>query len=87
MNIFWFEAFEDGYMLFYLNDCLTPEQLKVTEEFTLIGVTSALHIHKPTIQHESSDGETYYTVAKTSEPTIIQGSIPVPSLKSTKRKK
>jgi hypothetical protein len=36
--------YNDGYILFFLNDCLTPEQLKVTDEFTLIGVASALHI-------------------------------------------
>jgi len=47
MNVFWFEAFNDGYMLFYLKDCLTPEQLKVTDEFTMIGVASALHVEKP----------------------------------------
>ena len=46
-NVFWFEAFNDGYILFYLNDCLTPEQLNVLEEVTLIGVASSLHIEKP----------------------------------------
>lgn len=61
MNVFWFEAFNDGYMLFYLNDCLTPEQLNVLEEQTLIGVTSALHIEKPVIKHDNSDN-TYYVV-------------------------
>jgi hypothetical protein len=44
-NLFWMSLFRDGYILFYLNDCCTPEQLKVTDEFTAIGVTSALHIH------------------------------------------
>ena len=43
-NCFWMQLFNDGYILFYLNDCLTPEQLKVTEEHTYIGVASALHI-------------------------------------------
>ncbi len=43
-NVFWMSLFVDGYILFYLNDCLTPEQLKVTSENTLIGVSSALHI-------------------------------------------
>jgi hypothetical protein len=43
-NVFWFTSFSDGYMLFYINDCLTPEQLKVTEEYTMIGISSALHV-------------------------------------------
>ena len=34
-NVFWFVAFNDGYILFYLNDCLTPEQLNVLTEQTL----------------------------------------------------
>jgi hypothetical protein len=63
MNVFWFEAFNDGYMLFYLNDCCTPEQLNVLTEQTLIGVTSALHVEKPTPKYESGDGKTYYTLA------------------------
>jgi hypothetical protein len=45
-NVFWMSLFEDGYILFYLNDCLTPEQLKVTETHTLIGVASSLHIER-----------------------------------------
>ena len=60
MSIFWFEVFEDGYLLFYLNDCLTPEQLKVTDNYTLIGVTSALHLQKPTVSIESTDGKSYF---------------------------
>jgi hypothetical protein len=63
MNVFWFEAFNDGYMLFYLNDCCTPEQLNVLTEQTLIGVTSALHVEKPVMKHDSGDGKTYYTLA------------------------
>ena len=59
-NVFWFEAFNDGYMLFFLNDCLEPEQLKVTEEATYIGVAGALHIEKPAIINPSSNGESYY---------------------------
>ena len=43
-NVFWMSLFQDGFILWYLNDCLTPEQLKITEEYTLIGVASALHI-------------------------------------------
>ena len=61
-NVFWFESFEDGYMLFYLNDCLEPAQLKVTEEFTAIGVTSALHIESPKVATPSSDGESFYVL-------------------------
>jgi hypothetical protein len=59
-NVFWFEAFADGYMLFFLNDCLTPEQMKVTEEATYIGITSALHVEESTITVPSSDGESFY---------------------------
>lgn len=59
-NIFWFEAFEDGYMLFYINDCLTPEQMKVTDEFTAIGVASALHVEKGQVATPSADGQSYY---------------------------
>jgi hypothetical protein len=64
MNIFWFEAFNDGYMLFYLNDCLTPEQMKVTDEYTLIGVTSALHVQKPEPVINAGDGKTVYVLKK-----------------------
>jgi hypothetical protein len=86
MNIFWFEAFEDGYMIFYLNDCLTPEQLKVTDEFTMIGVASALHVEKPVPRF--TDGENnYIQVVTPSEPSIIQGSLSLPKTKITKKKK
>ncbi len=86
MNIFWFEAFEDGYMLFYINDCLTPEQLKVTDEFTMIGVASSLHIEKPVIKHNSNDGETYY-VTQPTEFTPVVSSLDLPKTKVSKRKK
>jgi len=88
MNIFWFVAFNDGYILFYLNDCLTPEQLNVLPEQTLIGTASALHIHKDKIKHEAGDGK-YIQVASTpKQPTIIQGSpIIGRKPKSNKRKK
>jgi len=62
-NVFYFEVFNDGYMLFYLNDCCTPQQLNVLTEQTLIGVTSALHVEKPVIKHDTGDGKTYYTLA------------------------
>jgi hypothetical protein len=91
MNVFWFEVFNDGYMIFYLNDTCTPEQLNVLEEVTLIGVTSALHVERPIIKHESSDGKSYTTVIPTpKQPTIIQGS-PIlgrqPKARVNKRKK
>lgn len=61
-NVFWFEVFNDGYMLFFLNDCMTPEQLKVTEEFTAIGVTSALHVEIPAITTPPTYGESFYVL-------------------------
>ena len=88
MNVFWFEVFNDGYMIFYLNDCCTPEQLNVLEEVTLIGVASSLHVERPIVKHDMGKN-TYATLASTpKQPTIIQGS---PILgrkpKSSKRKK
>ena len=77
MNIFWFVAFNDGYILFYLNDCLTPEQLNVMTEQTLIGVASALHIEKDKVKHDTGDGKTYYRLASDTKPTVIQGSLPL----------
>ena len=77
MNIFWFVAFNDGYILFYLNDCLTPEQLNVLPEQTLIGVASALHIEKDKVKHDTSDGKSYTQVVKSYQPTKIQGSLPL----------
>ncbi len=85
MNIFWFEVFEDGYILFYINDCLTPEQLKVTDEFTMIGVASALHIEVPKVQYDS--GDTTYTIIKSPEPQVIQGSFDINKTKVSKRKR
>jgi len=90
MNVFWYVAFEDGFMLFYLNDALTPEQLNVLPEQTLIGAASALHIHKDKIKHDTGDGKTYTTVAsKPNQPTIIGGSLDLalPKAKVNKRKK
>jgi len=90
MNVFWYVAFEDGFMLFYLNDCITPEQLNVLTEQTLIGVASALHIQKDQIKHDTGDGKTYTTVAsKPNQPTIIGGSLDLalPKAKVNKRKK
>lgn len=90
MNIFWFVAFNDGYILFYLNDCLTPEQLNVLPEQTLIGTASALHIHKDKIKHEAGDSKYAQLSESSSEPTIIQGSLPlgkIPKAKVNKRKK
>ena len=45
-SVFHMELFNDGFALFFIND-LTPEQLKITEEYTMIGVSSALHIEMP----------------------------------------
>jgi hypothetical protein len=88
MNVFWFEAFNDGYMLFYLNDCCTPEQLNVLTEQTLIGVTSALHVEKPVVKYESNDGKSYITLASKPEPAPIVGSMDfTPKAKINKRKK
>ena len=90
MNIFWFVAFNDGYILFYLNDCLTPEQLNVLPEQTLIGVASALHIEKDQPKHDTGDGKTYVTSTNKTEPTKIQGSLSlgrVPKNRVSKRKK
>jgi hypothetical protein len=42
-NVFIMKMFKDGYALFFVNE-LSPEQIKVTEEDTLIGITSALHV-------------------------------------------
>jgi hypothetical protein len=89
-NVFWFEAFENGYMLFYLNDCLTAEQLNVLPEQTLIGVASALHVEKPTTRIDTGDGKYAQLASTPSEPTVIQGSIPlgrVPKTRVSKRKK
>ena len=76
-NVFWFVAFNDGYILFYLNDCLTPEQLNVLPEQTLIGVTSALHIEKDKVKYDTGDGKSYTQVVNSYEPTKIQGSLPL----------
>ncbi len=89
-NVFWFEAFENGYFLFYLNDCLTPEQLNVLPEQTLIGVASALHVEKPTTRIDTGDGKYAQLASTPSEPTVIQGSLPlgrVPKARVSKRKK
>ena len=88
MNVFWFEVFNDGYMIFYLNDTCTPEQLNVLEEVTLIGVTSALHVERPIVKHDMGKNTYATVVSKPKQPTIIQGS---PILgrkpKSSKRKR
>ena len=84
MNVFWFEAFTDGYMIFYLNDCLTPEQLKVTDEFTMIGVTSALHVEKPVAKYDNGDS-TYTQVVSSTQPQVIEGSMNLPKTKISKK--
>ena len=91
MNIFWYVAMEDGYILFYLNDCLTPEQLNVLPEQTLIGTASALHIQKDQVKHSSADGKSYTTLASTpNQSNVIKGSPilgRVPKAKAIKRKR
>jgi len=42
-NVFHMKMYDDGYALWFIND-LSPEQIKVTDENTLIGITSALHV-------------------------------------------
>jgi hypothetical protein len=74
-NVFWFESFEDGYMLFYLNDCITPEQLKVTKEYTMIGVGSALHVESPKVT----------TPVETPQYTYINPTVELPKLKQIKK--
>lgn len=61
MNVFWFEAFNDGYMIFFLNDACTPAQLNVLEEVTLIGVASALHVERPVSKIAANDSS-YYVI-------------------------
>jgi hypothetical protein len=50
LSVFHFEAFQDGYCLWFLNDC-TPESIKVVDEYTLIGISSCLHHEMPQQQH------------------------------------
>jgi hypothetical protein len=89
MNVFWMECFNDGWMLFYLNDCCTPEQLNVLNEQTLIGVTSALHVEilQPKFKHSSADGKSYATLVSSPTPSVIEGSLSLPQTKVNKRKK
>jgi len=87
MNCFWFDCFKDGFILFYLNDCLTPEQLRVTDEFTMIGIASALHVEEPKVAVPTADGEGYYIMNKKTEPISIGGSLDLPKAKVNKRKK
>ena len=75
MNVFWYVAFSDGFMLFYLNDCCDPTQLNVLTEQTLIGVASALHIEKDKIKHDTGDGKSYIQAVSKPTPTKIQGSL------------
>jgi hypothetical protein len=75
-------------MLFYLNDCLTAEQLNVLPEQTLIGVASALHVEKPKTKIDTGDGKYVQLAESSSEPIIIKGSLDaLPKAKVSKRKK
>ena len=90
MNVFWFEAFNDGYMLFYLNDCCVPEILNVLPEQTLIGVVNALHVERPIVKHDMGDDKSYAVLASKPKSTVIQGSLESPKfnpVKINKRKK
>lgn len=68
-NVFELVVFSDGFVLWFLND-IDKDQIKVTTEYTLIGIASALHIedgntikYQPT-QYPSGDGYTYYQLVK-----------------------
>jgi hypothetical protein len=74
MNVFYLDCFNDGYLLFFLNDCCDPTQLNVLTEQTLIGVASALHVEVIKPKHDTGDGKTYMQVAKSYQPTVIKGS-------------
>ena len=88
MNVFWYVAFEDGFILFYLNDCLTPAQLNVLPEQTLIGTASALHIQKDQPKHDIGDGKYAQLASKPGQSVVIQGSLDLaPKTKVSKRKK
>jgi len=90
MNVFYMECFNDGWMLFYLNDCCTGGQLNVLTEQTLIGVTSALHVEVLKPKHVTGDGKSYIQAVSKPTPTVIQGSMPlgrVPKTRVSKRKK
>jgi hypothetical protein len=84
-NVFHMELFNDGFALWFVND-LTPEQMKVTDEFTMIGITSVLHLEKPAVKVAGNDDKTYY-VTKGPEPKMIPGSIDLPKTKVTRKKK
>lgn len=68
-NVFVLASFHDGFTLWYLNE-ITAEEMKVTDEYTLIGIASALHIesakdakYQPaTIS--SADGKSVYVLKK-----------------------
>ena len=66
-NCFWMSIFENGYILFYLNDCLTPEQLNVTTDYTHIGVASALHIENSDKEKLLIPGTDNYLVTQTAK--------------------
>lgn len=42
-NVFVMKMFKDGYGLWFINE-LSPEEIRVTEEDTYIGITSVLHL-------------------------------------------
>ena len=44
-NVFVMKMFKDGYGLWFINE-LSPEEIRVTEDHTYIGVTSVLHLEE-----------------------------------------
>jgi len=65
LNVFHFECFNDGFGLWYLNE-LTPEQIKVSDNYTLVGIASVLHYHTEPVVISSLDpkSKSSYTLIK-----------------------
>ena len=51
LNVFHMTLCSDGYILYYINDTLTPDQINVGEDFTIINGSSALHVELPKKLH------------------------------------
>jgi hypothetical protein len=68
-NVFIMVIFKDGFVMWFLNE-VSGEQMKVTDENVLIGITSALHVenandakYKP-VTLSSADGKSIYVLKK-----------------------
>ena len=68
-NVFIMVIFKDGFVMWFLNE-VSGEQMKVTDENVLIGITSALHVenandpkYKP-VTLSSADGKSVYVLKK-----------------------